>query len=487
MVLLLLLTFALNLKGQSVLKQKEYDVEPIEKFSFLIDGNKLTVASTVRLEQMDILLGMDFSYENWKLILAEFDLILEAFPQLEFFNDAALKEEYAGLCLLGQHKFNEFHQHISECMRFKNEQINDTAVNLCSETPIEIRLSYLQRELQNIKNRYKYINAQWTPDDVRNKPENQNILLEFCSYYNDFAIVYERLSAELLTALEELSDGIYPEVLFGELIRNCSYSVNGDGERYKVIRCAKNNKGYRCQIEITQAVGLREYIRAYPVHYDEILLMGFNENDLFGRTTDVRELKYLDCEDNQGSDYAVCIEHNVPDPCKSALTADNINDVIKRCNFTKETPPVGIILPHGGVLIQGNDISIKNGDASISQKPPVAIYSPEIITVKVDEEDYIFPPAIQIERLTIVESKLTKTDISNLIKAYEWENFWDNVETDDYVRYILVLIQIIIFPIAIFGCYFTLTQRKYWKNLQNNPKKKGKDNFNDNKYLLRKI
>jgi hypothetical protein len=318
-------------------------------------------------------------------------------------------------------------------MRFKNEQINDTAVNLCSETPIEIKLSYLQRELQNIKNRYKYINAQWTPDDVRNKPENQNILLEFCSYYNDFAIVYERLSAELLTALEELSDGIYPEVLFGELIRNCSYSVNGDGERYKVIRCAKNNKGYRCQIEITQAVGLREYIRAYPVHYDEILLMGFNENDLFGRTTDVRELKYLDCEDNQGSDYAVCIEHNVPDPCKSALAADNINDVIKRCNFTKETPPVGIILPHGGVLIQGNDISIKNGDASISQKPPVAIYSPEIITVKVDEEDYIFPPAIQIEKLTIVESKLTKADISNLIKAYEWENFWDNVETDDYV------------------------------------------------------
>jgi len=138
-------------------------------------------------------------------------------------------------------------------------------------------------------------------------------------------------------------------------------------------------------------------------------------------------------------------------------------------------------------LIQGNDISIKNGDASISQKPPVAIYSPEIITVKVDEEDYIFPPAIQIEKLTIVESKLTKTEISNLIKAYEWENFWDSVETDDYVRYILVLIQIIIFPIAIFGCYFTLTQRKYWKNLQNNPKKKGKDNFNDNKYLLRKI
>ncbi len=161
----------------------------------------------------------------------------------------------------------------------------------------------MQRELQNIKNRYKYINAEWSINDVKNNPNYQNILWEFCSYYNDFSIVYERTSAELLTALEELSDGIYPEVLFGELIRNCTYSVNGDGEKYKVIRCEKNNKGYRCQIEITQAVGLKEYIRAYPVHYDGVTIMGYTPNDLFGRTLDVRELKYLDCDDRQSGDY----------------------------------------------------------------------------------------------------------------------------------------------------------------------------------------
>ena len=57
------------LRGQSILKPKIEDVQPIEKFTFLIDANKLTVATTVRLEQMDILLGMDFTYEQWKLIL----------------------------------------------------------------------------------------------------------------------------------------------------------------------------------------------------------------------------------------------------------------------------------------------------------------------------------------------------------------------------------------------------------------------------------
>ncbi len=101
------------LRGQSILKPKIEEVQPIEKFTFLVDANKLTVATTVRLEQMDILLGMDFTYEQWKLILGEFDVILEAFPQLPFFSDQVLKEEFAGLCLLGQHKFNDFHQHMS--------------------------------------------------------------------------------------------------------------------------------------------------------------------------------------------------------------------------------------------------------------------------------------------------------------------------------------------------------------------------------------
>ncbi len=33
----------------------------------------------------------------------------------------------------------------------------------------------------------------------------------------------------MLASLEELTDGFYPEILFGNLIRNCTYSINGDG------------------------------------------------------------------------------------------------------------------------------------------------------------------------------------------------------------------------------------------------------------------
>ena len=54
---------------------------------------------------MDILFGINFSNKQWKLILEELDVILETFPKLQFFKNTALKEEYAGICLLVRHKF----------------------------------------------------------------------------------------------------------------------------------------------------------------------------------------------------------------------------------------------------------------------------------------------------------------------------------------------------------------------------------------------
>jgi hypothetical protein len=224
------------------------------------------------------------------------------------------------------------------------------------------------------------------------------------------------------------------------------------------------------------------------VHYNDISIRGFTDRDLFGRTADVQDLKYLDCSDAYSGDYAVCVEHEVPEPCKTMLGNDDIRGVIDHCNFTKSIPPVGIVLPHGGILIQGNDIEISNGQVSIGHKPPIAIYSPDTITIKSEEEDYVFPPAIHIEELILVESKLSKDDIAYLESMYSWDRIWENIEIADYIRYALILLQIVIFPIAITGCYFTVKQRKILNELRGrNKQKKGKENFKNNQYLLRKI
>ena len=100
---------------------------------------------------------------------------------------------------------------------------------------------------------------------------------------------------------------------------------------------------------------------------------------------------------------------------------------------------------------------------------------------------YVFPPAIKIDKLAIVESKLTQSDIDYLVATFNREDFWDSFGIDDYIRYALILVQLIIFPIAIIGCYFTVTQRKLLTKMKETPKRKKQENFRSNQYLLRKI
>ncbi len=475
--------------GQSKLKGKSAEIKPIEKFTFLIEGDKFTAAGTTRYEQMDILIGLDFEEIRWKEILTELDTLLEAFPIFKFFNESAeLMEEYVGLCLLGQEKFNKFHAHLTQCFNFKNERLPDVPVNLCTKTPISITNEALTRDLKNIKKRFTEINKDWTPETIKTSTKASGTLFEFCSFFNDFSMVYENMADEMLTAMETLSDGIYPEVIFGELMRDCEGSINGEGEKFEVIRCSKTNKGYRCQIQITQAANLKEYIKMHSVHYDEVYMYGYDKGDIFARTIDVRDLKILDCDSQKSSDFPICIERDLEEPCKSMIGKDDIHGIIESCNFTKGTPNIGTILPHGGILVQGNGIAISNGEQSVSQKPPIVIYSPEIITLKKEDDEFVFAPAIHIEELMIVESKLSEEDIRLLKQEEKWDEIWNETEADDYISYLLILLQIIVFPIAILGCYLTLNQRKMLKNLEVQSRRgKGKENYKQNQYLLRKI
>ncbi len=209
--------------GQSKLKGKLKDIAPIEKFTFLIEGENFWAASTTRYEQMDILIGIDFEETRWRELLAELDTVLEAYPKLNFFRiDEELMEEYVGPCLIGQGRFNKFHQHIKECFKFKNEKTIDEPTNICSKEPLGLKKEDLEREVQNIKNRFKAINVNWTPEQVKTSVEAKNILFEFCNYYNDFSMIYEIIGDQMLTAMEQLSDRNYPEVLLGEMSRDAN-------------------------------------------------------------------------------------------------------------------------------------------------------------------------------------------------------------------------------------------------------------------------
>jgi len=65
--------------GQLKLTNPVVKVEPVKPFTFLVDGAKISVANTVRLEQLDVLIGIDFSEARWKVTQSSLSAIINSF------------------------------------------------------------------------------------------------------------------------------------------------------------------------------------------------------------------------------------------------------------------------------------------------------------------------------------------------------------------------------------------------------------------------
>jgi len=477
--------------GQHKLKTQEARTTPSQPFSFLVEGNKISVANTVRIEQMDVLIGIDFSMIKWREKLALFDEIFKGFNELSFFSDVALKKQYAGMCIFGTELFNDFRIIFGEVFQFKNENVDDSPVNVCSVTPLSMTLDELNRAIENLSYLFDSFNENWTTQDVKTNATVQSMIFDYCSYLNDLSIVLENKGSSILRALEELSDGNYPEVLFGNLIKNCSFTKNGEGETFKVSGCMDNKTGMRCQVQISQATNLREYTQYHPVHYHGISIAGNEMGSLFGKSKDLLEMKYLQCEGEFAGDFLVCEEQKIPEPCKTGLDADDATSIINYCNFSRSEPHIGTILPNGGILIQSQDrVEIASNKTRIGQHPPLVIYTPDILTVRHREEDYIFAPSIKMENLIIIESKLTPEEMEKLQSRINWDETMKGIDLDFWFDVALLLVEILIIPFALISFILACKQKNDIKDLSKDLFGTGninKDNFKRNRQqLLRK-
>lgn len=488
-ILLIIVVLILEVNSQARLKQQNKENTPIDPFTFLVEGGGFTAAKTIRVEQYDILILVDITYIKWREIMSTLDLTLKAFQNLPFFQDEAIKKEFEGRCASGVSSLVTFTNVMGEILKFKNEAIPDVVVNSCSETPLQFREADLKREITNLNNYFNLINETWTAEEIKKDNVAKIILFDFCENLGDFTAHYENLARDILEALEELTDGTFPSLLLGNFIKNCSNAEDGNGEHYEILNCKNNDKGLRCQVELTQAIKLQNYIQFYPVHYKNIRLKGENIEDLWVRTTDVNELVILQCIDDY-LDFPVCTEKPIHSFCKRNLDAEDISGIISSCNFTKEEIKPGTVLPHGGLLVQGEDLEMKNGAEKLVKSPPFVIYSPDIVTIRKDGEDFTYLPPIIVEKLVIVESKLTPLDVEKLVNQYKWENFADTIDYEFYIDVALILLQVAVIPIAIVGLYYAVKQKKMLKKVRNKgmERYKTRENLKNNQmYLLKRV
>ena len=476
--------------GQVLLKNTNSvrTVEPLLPFMFLVEGKNMEVTSRVSVENFDLLLKLEFGSIQFREVIAEFNAIISEWPKMPFFSNEELKIEYISSCYEGQRAYTRMEHNINQILKFKNEE-PDTEINTCTYISHEIKLTDLQRGALNLKNRFTQVQRDWAPESIKTDLSKKNSLVLFCKQFAEFSTVWDDYTEDMLGALQELSDRIYPEILVSQFERNCTEALPGDGESFIVTSCRSSNLGYRCQIEVAKATETKEYARCWPVHYEDIHLAGENENQIFGKDIVTGEIKLLDCTVIVSPDFPSCIVTDLEVGCKTGLALEKFEDILDYCNFASGKPELTTPLPNGGVFIQGDsNVQISNGEVRIPKIPPIIVYSPLPITIRENEEDLVYPPSINVANLITVESKLTEYQIKDLLITVRRNMMWENIEISDYIRYALIALQLVLFPMAIFSLVHTIKQRKTIGKFLNKKRNGGEqENFRRNTYLLKKV
>jgi len=203
-----------------------------------------------------------------------------------------------------------------------------------------------------------------------------------------------------------------------------------------------------------------------PVHYQDIRIRGHTVSQQFARLPTSQEVKLIDCNHYifNSEKIPMCQIIDIEPACNAALLGTDNLKIIHNCNFTRSVPQLGIRTLSNGVLVQGSQVQAKVLD-TVDYKPltrvsPILVFSPFKILVEKDREEEIFSSTSNITTTKLVKSRLSEAEIDKLESRYLWLSFTEDFDIEDAVRYILLVLQVILYPIAVTGIAIGIRARR---------------------------
>jgi hypothetical protein len=172
--------------------------------------------------------------------------------------------------------------------------------------------------------------------------------------------------------------------------------------------------------------------------------------------------------------------------CLNSLDQNDFFASLANCQFEYASDVIGLRVKNEGILIQGEYLSVFQGDNAVIQKPPLLITSMETITVSNLVEELKFTPAINFTTTKIETTKLAGTEIASIkLRAY-WKFFWSQVLTQEYLNYFTLILEAIFAPMTVAGLALSCRRRLRGKKVSEKKavRKARKSNYRENMELL---
>jgi len=472
-------------------------MEPGEEssFDFLVLGPEVDIAAKILNERASLIVKIDLTIVETTRQLAIIETLYSEWikwPPIK--SDTELSALYFGLTSESAQNFIKITAHLNKLVEFVSENSQPITTSNCKVQYQPLSLAMITQDTANIKELFDSIAKSWTSAEIKDDLTKGNLIKHFCVTLTETMENWQDNLQEMISVLDTLGSGIFPQLLMGNY-QEAKCLENTLGEKVKVLGCHKTPNAYICEIEVESPVETVSMNILFAVHYKGYHLRGEEKLQQFAVVKSNVEPKILDCDnyDFFEGDPPACKIKPVEKTCLKALLASNVKDSIKNCNFTKGTPITGQRTFSGGILVQGSEVQTKvldqRSERLMTQDTPIIIFSSNIIILE-NGEKFEYEPIQNITLGTrIVRSRVTPDDIESLENKYFWENFSENFAIDDGLRYLLLTLQAISYPIIIIGILIGMKLRKRVANIEESShlKNSRKRNFESNQILLKNI
>jgi len=115
-----------------------------------------------------------------------------------------------------------------------------------------------------------------------------------------------------------------------------------------------------------------------------------------------------------------------------------------------EEVPDYVQLERGGFLIQNAD-NIQAGTQVIYDDLPLVVYSAGVVTLSIEKKEFYLDPDTVIPATHTVKSLITPQMLKEISNKLYWSDFADSIDSEDYIDYTLIGLQILAIPFIIYG------------------------------------
>ena len=437
-----------------------------DTFSFLVEGEEVEFTQRTKTDRLTIIVSIDIDAVSGRFQFKAIDTLLLAWGNYPAFNQTPdIGFEYLGLVEKAVDDILRAAALLDRIVLFKDVSITREATYACTYTHDMILLEEMKTQVKNLQNNFAKLDTAWTAASIVADLNKDTALRQYATLLGETLENWLDSLNAMLGVLDTLASNKIPEEVQGHY-QSAPCVGNYFEESITILDCYGTKVGYLCDVEITVPMSFKKLTHMIPVHYEGIRIRGDTLEQLFVKEIDSNIIQLMECNQYGFNTENIpnCELHTLDKDCRNALLAKDDEDTIHKCNFTQHDPPLAVRTFTGGLLVQGPDTvtSILNGTdyKVLTGITPVIIYSPSSISVKHGSEEMVFSAIDKQVSIQVVKSRLTQKLVDTLESKLYWQILQESTDIEDITRYIILILQIVLYPIALAGIGLGLRARR---------------------------